>query len=132
MKQKLFVLLRAILSFAGSLLLGHVIFHKNVDNAFIEAASGCILGITSVIWSIKEKCLTLEMVEGTVRQTITFVCGLAISSGIMKPDQATQIMILAVATLPIVQSALMRKKNENLSTEKSDVSELKANIPNKK
>lgn len=126
-KQILFTTLRAFLSIVGSLIVGKAIFHGQLilDSAFITYASGFLLYTISVVWSCFDKTLTIEMIEGVIRQTISFVGGLLIT--IHKTDQVTidKIGEFFVAIFPLIQSWIMQEKNKQIQTGNIDQKDLK-------
>jgi hypothetical protein len=123
--EKISVILRAAIVFAGSFFLGKVLFGQAVDNVFIDTTSGIILSAVGFIWSIKEKSVTADQVEGIIRQSITFIAGLLVSSGLLKNDQATELITFAVAGIPVIQSYVMRWKNSKIAADQINKQQLK-------
>lgn len=120
-----FGLIRAILSCAGAYLLGTNIFGLEANEQFWQEATGCVMGVTSVVWSISSNELTLEMVQGATRQTVVFIGGILIAKG--KMDAVTLVTVLGVLTAisQPLYAYVSKLKSRHLDNGKISINQLK-------
>ena len=124
-KEQIYAIIRLLLSALGSYLLGHNLFGNTIDNSILTQITGCVLGLVSVIWSIAEKNVLTEQIEGAVRQSITFIGGLLVSSGKLSAASLDSWLGILVIILPFILSRLGVAKNKQIDTGIIKVEELK-------
>ena len=89
------------------------------------AATGVIMGVIAIIWSIRSKEATIEMLQGTMRQVLTFIGGLFVAKGKISAETLTLVIGLAAAILPPLYGFLSRRKTQQLDTGKISIDQLK-------
>lgn len=110
-------LIRTIMTLAGAFLTGgglHYFFGHVIDTAYWEEITGVALTIFSIAWSISTKTVDIEKLQGSVRQVITFVCGILVAKGLLTAQTAMAVIAFIGAILPYIQAGMARKKNEQL------------------
>jgi len=116
MKKETFIsILRHVIGLLGAFLIGQTLFGTAIDHSIWETVTGIFLSVGSVVWSIADKTATIEMVQGVVRQVITFLGGLLIASGKLSEETFKLILGLATAMLPVLQSYLAKRKVQLVS-----------------
>lgn len=121
-------LLRTVLTLAGAFLTGggiHYLFGHEIDAAYWEEITGILLTIVSIVWSISTKSVDIEKLQGSIRQVVTFVCGILMAKGLLNAQTGTAVIAFIGAVIPYIQAGLARKKTEQLSTGKIQVDNLK-------
>ncbi len=113
-KERLLALLRSILSSLGGYILGREVFGSQITETLWLEILGVVMGLASVVMSILAKQLTIEMVQGTVRQVLSFIGGVLVSKGVMSAETLTLILGLVPAILAWFQGLLVRRKNIQL------------------
>lgn len=116
-KENVNSLIRTLLSLIGSLLVGHgahYFFGHVVDTAYWQEFTGVALALVSVIWSVSSKTLSIEMLQGVIRQVITFVSGYVLSVNLVSSDTVASFGALITALLPYIYGVLSKKKSDQL------------------
>lgn len=124
-KQLFFTLLKTLLTFGGSYLVGHNLFGASVDNSTLEVLVGAAMAVGSTVWSFFDKTYTIESLQAVVRQVILVIGGLLVSSGRVKDETVKQIEGLALVLIPFLQSILSKKKAEQIQTGEIEVKSLR-------
>lgn len=126
--EQLNSLIRTVLTLIGAFLTGggiHYFFGTVIDTAYWQEISGIILAIVSVVWSIVSKTLDIEKLEGTIRQVVTFICGILIARGLLTSQTGMAVIAFVGAIIPLIQSYLSKKKSAQVEAGKIPVAELK-------
>lgn len=97
-KEQVISIVRHVLSVVGGLLLAYGIGQE----VLFANISGVVLGLVSLIWSIKEKSATLSQAGGVIRQVLTFVGGFLIAKGVLTPEKLEATIGGIVALLPVI------------------------------
>jgi len=99
MKQEQVIsIVRHVLSVIGGLLLAYGIGQE----VLFANVTGVVLGLISLVWSIKDKTATISQIGGVIRQTLTFVGGFLILKGILTPEKLEATIGAIVALLPVL------------------------------
>lgn len=115
-KNTLFPIIRTILSAAGAYIVGVNLFGHAIDQSLWQIIVGGIMALASIIWSIRDKSLTIEGAEGFLRQAITVGGGLLVSWGKVKSELVAALLALIPVLAPYLQSVLSRNKSAALQT----------------
>lgn len=118
-------ILRTLLTAVGSFLVGKVVFGHNVDDAILQTCSGIIMAVFSTVWGVLDKTASIEMIQSTVRQVITFIGGFMIAAGKLTNNNMEAILALIPVVLPLLQSHLSRVKSNQIDSGKINVQQLK-------
>jgi hypothetical protein len=129
MKQEQFnSLLRTVLTLAAAFLTGgglHYFFGHVIDTAYWEEITGVVVTVVSIIWSISTKTVDIEKIQGSVRQVVTFICGVLVAKGLLNDQTGAAVIAFIGAVIPYIQAGLTRKKNDQLAIGKIAVQDLK-------
>lgn len=110
-------LLRTIMTLIGAFLTGgglHYFFGHTIDAAYWEEITGIILTIVSIVWSISTKVVDIEKLQGSVRQVVTFICGILVAKGLLNDQTGAAVIAFIGSIIPYLQAGLARKKNDQL------------------
>lgn len=118
-------IIRTVLSLLGAYLLGKNIYGIEATAELWQEATGVIMGVIAIIWSIRSKEATIEMLQGTMRQVLTFIGGLFVAKGKISAETLTLVIGLAAAILPPLYGFLSRRKTQQLDTGKISIDQLK-------
>lgn len=121
-------LIRTVMTLVGAFLTGggiHYFFGHVIDTAYWEEITGIALTVVSIAWSISTKTVDIEKLQGSVRQVITFICGILVAKNLLNAQTALAVIAFAGSIIPYIQAGLARKKNEQISVGKINVSNLK-------
>ena len=113
-KDTLLSILRAVLTFAGTLLIGKNIFGHAVDSNNYEIVAGAIITVASTIWGIVDKSAGIEQIQSAVRSVIISIGGIFVSSGLIKGDTLNSFLGLATAIIPVIQSYTSKVKVQQM------------------
>ena len=97
-------ILRAILTLAGTYLVGHNLFGLAVDSASWQIWLGAAVALGSTIWGIVDKTAGIEQIQSAVRSIIISVGGLFVAAGKLNGNTLDGILGLITAILPVIQS----------------------------
>lgn len=109
-KETVFIIIKTMLTVAGSFLIGKNFIGHPVDQNMLEVIGGILMSAVSVFWSIKDKNYTIESIQAVVRQIILFIGGLLVAKGTITEDKLNGYLGLAASLIPLVQSYLSKKK----------------------
>lgn len=123
-KDRAFGVIRSVLSVAGAFLLGKNLFGTAIDESTWQVILGIVMGLVGMAWSIVDKTATLEMVQGAIRQGLTFVGGLLVASGKLSAANLETWLGIITAILPFLYAGLSRKKTQALDNGKLSVDQL--------
>lgn len=120
-------LIRTILSLLGAFLAGGglKLFGMVIDTAYWMEITGVVLAIVSIVWSVVSKTVNIEKLEGAIRQTVTFVCGIFLAKGLLTEQTVAAILAFIGAILPLLQSYLAKKKSEDIENGVIPIARLK-------
>jgi hypothetical protein len=114
-KDRVFSIIRYLLSAVGAYFLGRQFFGQQVTSEFWEQASGVILVLISVVWGFVDKSVTIEGFQGAIRQVWAVIAGILIGAGKMN-DQTSNLILGILGTLSAwVYSWLSKKKTMRLA-----------------
>lgn len=120
--------IRTILTLIGAFLTGggiHYFFGHIIDTAYWQEITGVVLTIISIWWSISTKTVDMEKLQGSVRQVVTFICGILAAKGLLNAETSLAVIAFIGSMIPFLQAGLDRKKNEHLDSGKISIGDLK-------
>lgn len=115
-KEVLFTLLRAVLTFVGTYLVGKPLLGGTVDENLVQVIIGTGMSLASLAWSVFDKTLGLEMIQAFLRSLATGFGGFLMANGVIKPDQLETYLALALALATFVHSIVGKKKSAGISS----------------
>lgn len=107
--QQFFAALRALLMAVGSYFIGKMIFGVTIDQMWWESIVGIAMAAAALIWSYFANMETKTVLEGFVRQIITFVGAVFLARGILTKEILESILALLATVLPFLQSYNAKK-----------------------
>lgn len=114
-KETVMTLARTILSAVGAFLIGKHIFGTVADETVVGAIVGGIMTTASVVWGIVDKSSGIEQIQSGIRQVVTLVGGILISSGKLSAEKLETYLGLAIALATFIYSLLSRKKTADIA-----------------
>lgn len=120
-QEQIFGILRAVLAYAGSYLLGKNLFGQSVDEVLWQEISGALMVLASFVWMIVSKKLTIEIFQSSILKLIMVAGALLVSSGKLTGDTLNAIVAAVTALLPVIYSILSKKKTEELAAGRINV-----------
>jgi len=124
MNTNLQSLIRALLSALGAFLIGHAIWKTPITTSFWDDFTGIVIAVGSLIWGIKSKTATVEMLEATAKSVITFAGGLFVTAGVLSSDQLVTIVAFGSMLAGYVFSAASKKKVQIIANNPNKVAQL--------
>jgi hypothetical protein len=125
-QERVFSLIRNILTIVGGFLLGKMIFGTAIDANLWEGIIGVVMSLVGTIWSIADKTATIEKIQGTVRHIVSILGGILVSSGKLSAEQLELWAGVILALIPVFQGWLSRKKVQQLQQGHISPDQLKA------
>lgn len=129
-RETFVIFVKALLTLAGSYLIGQNLMGQPIDNELWQVIVGVIMSGVSIYWSIKDKTYTIESIQAFVRQLLLVIGGLLLASGKITPDRLEAIIGAVVVLVPVLQSYLSKKKAEEIKEGNLNVQSL-SSIPKK-
>lgn len=116
MSTELQSFIRHLLTAIGAFFMGRALFGGTVifDSSLLEGIIGFIISLVGIVWSIKEKAVDIEKLQGVVRQAISLIGGVLVASGRIDNETLTIWAGILLALIPFLQSMIMRKKSRML------------------
>jgi hypothetical protein len=124
-KQSFLSLLRVVLTAVGAYLIGRDLFGSPIDSSVWDQIIGAVLTVASIVWGIKDKTATIEMVQSGVRSVLVVIGGMLVASGKIKAELLTALLGIAAIIIPWIQSGVSRKKVDDIKAGKIAVADLK-------
>jgi hypothetical protein len=115
-KEMILGIARQVLTVAGAFLLGKNLFGAAIDESILQEVSGALLMIVSLVWTIKSKELTLEILQSVLLKVIIVAGTLLVSSGKLTGTTLNAIVGIVTALLPIIYSLISKKKSDDVKT----------------
>lgn len=125
MSENLQSLLRNILTIVGGFFIGKNFLGLPVDSSMIEGGIGVLLAIGGIVWGIKDKTVTIEMLQSTARHILSTIGGVLIAAGKFDPAKLDLWIGLVTALIPIIYGALSKQKTVQLKKGEIHVHQLK-------
>lgn len=124
-KETWLSIIRTVLTAAGAYLIGLNFFGDPIDDTIWQGIAGCIITAVSVIWAIKDKTATQEMIASGLRQVIVFFGNFLVGAGYVKDEVIQGLLQIISILVPITSSAVARAKNRRIDSGDLDVRDLK-------
>lgn len=124
-KETFMSLIRTLLTSIGVFIIGKNLLGNPIDHSVVEMLIGIAMSLTSVIWSLLDKTIAIEMLQSFIRQVIVGIGGLLLAKGYTTPEKIEAILGVATAVLPLLYSVLSRKKTEAIKSGEVPLSVLK-------
>jgi len=96
--------------------LGKNLFGATLDPAIWQEVTGVILMIVSLVWTIKSKALTVEILQSVILKVVMVAGTIWVSSGSVSGDFLDKIVMAVTVVLPIVYSIIAKKKSTDIAT----------------
>lgn len=124
--ERIFSILRNLLTIVGGWFIGKSLFGAEIDQNTWELVMGVVLSLVGTVWSIVDKTVTIEKIQGTVRHVISVIGGALVASGKISAEHLELILGVILAIIPLVQGYFSRKKVQALESGKYSVNQLKS------
>lgn len=124
-EPSIYGIIRSIFQVVGAYLIGHVIWGFTFTADWLEALMGILFSAISITWSIKAKTATIEMVQGFIRESMSFVFALLGTFGLITDTQAIAYIGLAMAFAPTIYAYFSRLKTKQLDVGVLNIKQLK-------
>lgn len=124
--ERIFSILRNILTIVGGWFIGKSLFGEAIDTNTLELLIGVVMSLAGTIWSIVDKTVTIEKIQGTVRHVISVIGGALVASGKISAENLELILGIILALIPIIQGYFSRKKVQAIESGKYSVNQLKS------
>lgn len=109
-KETWLSILRTILTFAGTYVIGHNLFGHEVDSQTWEIIGGSLLAIGSIVWGIVDKSAGIEQIESALRSILISLGGVAVSFGLIKNEVVVTLLALLTPVIALIQSWTSKAK----------------------
>lgn len=115
-KANILSLLRTLLTFAGTFLIGHSLLKQPITTDVWDM----IIGVTSAgigtIWGIVDKTATWDMIESGIRSVLVGAGGFLVTAGLLKDETLQAVIGLITPVLAFIQSSMSKAKVVSLAT----------------
>lgn len=111
-------MLRAVLTLAGSYLVGHSIAGHKIDDNLWQLIGGAAVTIASTVWGILDKAATIEGLQSAIRSIVTAVGGVFLALGIAFQQTLDSLMSMTLVLVPLIQSYISKVKVKQLDSGK--------------
>lgn len=107
--------LRAVLTMAGSYLLGHNLFGRTIDVNIWQEIAGAIVAVASIVWGIVDKPASIEGIQSAVRSVFISISGVLLSLGVVTQQTLDSVLAIILAILPVIQSHTSKVKVKQIA-----------------
>lgn len=114
-KDRLFSVIRYILTAVGAWLVGKTVFGTVVDPNYWETVIGIAMAVISTVWGFVDKSLALEGFQGALRQIVAFFGGVTVSKGWISAESFTMVSGLVLSAAAWIYSWLSHRKTARLA-----------------
>jgi hypothetical protein len=128
-KETTLSILRHLLTAAGAFLIGKHLAGQDLTDALWQSIVGALAAISGIIWSFKDKTVTMEGFQGVVRQVLTVFGGLMVGAGYLTNGALESISGAIIALLPLLQGHIEKTKTQQLLTGHIALNQLKGARP---
>lgn len=118
-------IIRAILTAIGGFLIGKNFLGHTIDESIWQGVLGAVMSIAAIIWSWIEKELTLESLQGAIRNFVSLAGGIFAGWGVISNELLVTILGFVVPISQLVYSWLSRSKSKQLESGKMNIAQLK-------
>lgn len=125
-KERIFSLIRNILTVVGGLLIGRMIAGTEVDAPLWENIVGCLMAVAGTVWGIFDKTAGIEMLQSTFRHLISTFSGIVVTAGWLTEEQVIAWGGVILALIPLLQGWLSRKKVQQIQSGQLSADQLKS------
>lgn len=109
-KETILGVLRALLTLAGTYLVGHNLLGVAIDSSTWQIILGAVVAVGSTIWGIVDKTAGIEQIQSAIRSVIISLGGILVAAGKLKGEVLEAIVGLVTAALPLLQSYTAKAK----------------------
>ena len=109
-KTKVIALLKMVLTFAGTFLLGHTFLGQALTTETLDTLFGVVLTLVAVIWSIADNSATIEVIESSTRVILTGGGGFLVSAGLIKAPTLAALIGSIPLIIAVIQSFASKTK----------------------
>lgn len=113
-RETFFSLLRTLLTSVGVFLIGKNLLGSTIDQSILEMIIGIVMSLGSVIWSIFDKTLAIEMLQSFLRQAVVGLGGLMVAKGVLSPEKLEAYVGLVTVLVPFIYGIFSRRKSAKI------------------
>lgn len=124
-KDNVFALIRNLLTIAGGYIIGKSFFGTSVDDNTWQGIIGIVIAMVGVVWSILDKTLGIEQLQGAIRHIVSVVGGILIASGKLTAERLDTWLGIITVLVPIIYGLLSKTKSTQLQQGTIAVHQLK-------
>lgn len=124
-KDNVFALIRNLLTIAGGYIIGKSFFGTAVDDNTWQGIIGIVIALVGVVWSILDKTLGIEQLQGAIRHIVSVVGGILIASGKLTAERLDTWLGIITVLVPIIYGLLSKTKSTQLQQGTIAVHQLK-------
>lgn len=118
-KENILSLLRTLLTFAGTFLIGHSLLNQPITSDVWDMIIGVSSAAFGTIWGIADKTATWDMIESGIRSVLIGAGGFLVTAGLLKDETLQAVIGLITPVLAFIQSSMSKAKVVNLATGKA-------------
>lgn len=115
-KESVYSLVRSVLTFLGSYVIGNAIFGIAVTSTVWDVVIGSSVTIISTVWGIADKTATIDSVSSAIRSVFIAIGGIFVAAGKISQSTINQILGVMTAALPVIQSWISRSVVKQIAT----------------
>lgn len=115
-KANILSLVRTVLTFAGTFLIGHSILNQPITSDVWDMIIGVSSTAFGTIWGIVDKSATSDMIESALRSILIGVGGFLVTAGILKNETLQALLGLITPILAFIQSVMSKAKVVSIAT----------------
>lgn len=115
-QESVYSLIRSVLTFVGSYIIGHAIFGVAITSTVWDVIGGSVISLIGIVWGIVEKTATVDSVSSAIRSVFISIGGVLVAAGKVSQNSLNQIEGIATAALPIIQSWISRSVVKQIAT----------------
>ena len=109
-KVKVLALLKMLLTFAGTFLLGHTFLGQALTTETLDTLFGVILTAAGLVWSLIDNSATIEVIESGLRVILVGGGGFLETAGIIKGPTLAAIIGMIPFVIAFIQSLTSKTK----------------------
>ena len=124
-RESLLALLKNIITVVAGYFLGKAFLGQVITGEVTDAIIGAVGAILTFYWSVRDKAVTIEVIQGVIRRTIGLIGGFLIANKVTDAGTIETITAVLIALAPFIQGWLSRKKAAMLNARHIQPNQLK-------
>jgi hypothetical protein len=109
-KANILSLVRSLLTFIGSFVIGHAIFGTAITSTAWDIILGSVIALVGTVWGILDKSVTIEQGQSTLRSAVLSISGIFVAAGSQAANNISTILAATPALITVIQSVLDKQK----------------------